>query len=230
MKIKVTSEIPHLKLEINGENCYISPKTCKIKPSNFGNLKGICKICRGEHIFEIKDSPFHEGIKDGEMEYIAVKDMEIDVTVVGRFHPNEEGNPDIANPVHDIRKADGLHLKGKDREAIARRAAQIGVKATYMEQLQYANKEQIEGGNKTSVKSIPVIKVARREQEKKEQGGQTFYEAILNVYEAQDGISPNFEDTKANRKLPGFIREVSKMSLGKIYTFIMTWLGNFDLF
>ena len=54
---------------------------------------------------------------------------------------------------------------------MGRRAAQIDVKATYMEQLKYANKEQIEGGNKTSVKSIPVIKVPRREQEKKMQGG-----------------------------------------------------------
>ena len=99
---------------------------------------------------------------------------------------------------------------------MGRRAAQIDVKATYMEQLKYANKEQIEGGNKTSVKSIPVIKVPRRKQEKKMQGGQTFYESILNVYEAQDGISRNFEDNKSNRKLPGFIREVSKMRFGKI--------------
>ena len=48
--------------------------------SDFGKLKGTCKICQGEHIFEIKDSPFLESIKDGEIEYIVVKDMEIDVT------------------------------------------------------------------------------------------------------------------------------------------------------
>ena len=144
------------------------------------------------------------------MEYTTVQDLNIDVTVIGRFHAKVEGypeEPDITRPIHPPNKAAGLHLKGKERELIADRASKIGVKATYLEQLEHADVEQIRQGNKTSVRSIPVIKVARRELEKKEQGGQTFYDAVLNVFEAQHLTgSLIFEETAISKKFPGMIR------------------------
>ena len=86
------------------------------------------------------------------------------------------------------------------------------MKNTYLEQLDFANKEQIEEGNTTSVRSVPVIKVARRELEKKEQGGQTFYESVLNVFETQHSLqTANFEETTTSKKFPGYIRKVSKI-------------------
>ena len=49
--------------------------------------------------------------------------------------------------------------------------------------------------------------MARREEEKKSQGGQTLYDAVLHIYETQlQDISPNFEDNKLSRKFPGLIR------------------------
>ena len=125
-----------------------------------------------------------------------MKNMEIVVTVLGRFDIDYEGNPDVTKPVHDLNKADGLHLKGKQREFLGKRATEIGIKETYLEQLEHANEDQIRLGNRTSIKTIPVIKVARQEQEKKEQGGRTFYQSILNVYEAQ-----KYDSDKPLRKI-----------------------------
>ena len=54
--------------------------------------------------------------------------------------------------------------------------------------------------------------MARREQEKKEEGGKTFYESVLNVFEAQvSSISPNFEQTAISKQLPGFIRTLQQI-------------------
>ena len=180
--------------------------------SNFGKLHGVCKICKGSHIYVIKESPFVETLVDGDILYTAVKDMEVDVFVTGKFHMNDEGLPDVANPVHDKDNAAGLHLKGKQRQKMAKRAAEIGVKGAYMEQLDNANIDELQSGNKTSIKSIPVIKMARREKEKQDVGGLTFYQAVMNVYETQQNdVSPNFEATSINKGLPGYIRKVSKM-------------------
>ena len=179
---------------------------------NFGTLKGKCKICEGLHIFKVKESPFAEKIVDKDVQYTAVKDMEVDVTVTGRFHVDENGHPDITNPVHDVQNPQGLHLKGKERQKLAKRAAEIGVKECYMEQLDKADMEQVKAGNRTSIKSMPVIKMARKEKEQKDAGGLNFYQSVINVFEnQQDDVSPNFEATTNSKKLPGIIRKVLKM-------------------
>ena len=179
---------------------------------NFGTLKGKCKICEGLHIFKVKESPFAEKIVDKDVQYTAVKDMEVDVTVTGRFHVDENGHPDITNPVHDVQNPQGLHLKGKERQKLAKRAAEIGVKECYMEQLDKADMEQVKAGNRTSIKSMPVIKMARKEKEQTDAGGLNFYQSVMNVFEnQQDDVSPNFEATTNSKKLPGIIRKVLKM-------------------
>jgi hypothetical protein len=188
---------------------------------NFAKIKGKCKVCEASHIFEVEENPFQEELMDDNaIRYTAVKDLHIDVTVIGRFHDKQEDHPedpDITRPIHDLKKAAGHHLKGKERQLIANRASKIGVKATYLEQLDYANEDQIRQGNKTSVKSIPVIKVARREQEKKQEGGNTFYESVLNVFETQhSSLSPNFEETAISKRFPGFIREALKIKNSKV--------------
>ena len=68
------------------------------------------------------------------------------MTVMGRFHDKVDGPPgdlDITKPIHDMKKATGHHLKGKERELLANRASKIGVKATYLEQLDFANEEDL---------------------------------------------------------------------------------------
>ena len=195
---------------------YVKLPGSQKRSSNFAKMKGSCKICESTHVFEILENPFNEEIGDDNLlTYSAVRDLHIDVTVTGHFHARTEGHtnePDITRPIHDLKKAAGHHLKGKERELIAKRASKIGVKNTYLEQLDFANKEQIEEGNTTSVRSVPVIKVARRELEKKEQGGQTFYESVLNVFETQHSLqTANFEETTTSKKFPGYIRKVSKI-------------------
>ena len=66
--------------------------------------------------------------------------------VIGRFHDKADGppgEPDISNPVHDMKKSTGYHLKGKERELLANRATKIGIKATYLEQLDFANEAEL---------------------------------------------------------------------------------------
>ena len=92
---------------------------------------------------------------------------------------------------------------------MGKRAAEIGIKEAYMEQLAAADLDQLKSGNTSSVRSIPVIKMARREKEIKETGGLNFYQSIMHVYETQrDDVSPNFEATTNSKKLPGLIRLV----------------------
>ena len=156
----------------------------------------------------IETNPFKETIRnDQTIEYTAVKDMSVFVTVIGRFDETIEGNPDITKPKHDLRKSAGLQLKGRARRLVANRATDVGVKSTYLEQLDYAQEHQIQFGNKTSLNSMPVIKQARLEQEKKSRCGKDFYESAYNVFVSQvQDISPNFDDTAISRKFPGFIR------------------------
>ena len=191
---------------------YIQLVGTQKRHGNYGTLKGQCKICKGQHVFKVKESPFTENIVAGKVQYTATRDMNIDVTVTGRFYVDENDRPDISNPVHDVENAEGLHLKGKERLKIAERAAEIGVKEAYLEQLAGADMAQIRAGNKSSVRSIPVIKMARTEKEKKDSGGMNFYQAVMHVYESQqDDVSPNFRPTNNSKNLPGIIRQVSKM-------------------
>ena len=175
---------------------------------DFAKIVGKCKICNAEHTFMIETNPFKETIlNDQTIEYTAVKDMSVFVTVIGRFDETIEGNPDITKPKHDLRKSAGLQLKGRARRLVANRATDVGVKSTYLEQLDYAQEHQIQFGNKTSLNSMPVIKQARLEQEKKSRCGKDFYESAYNVFVSQvQDISPNFDDTAISRKFPGFIR------------------------
>ena len=56
-------------------------------------------------------------------------------------------------------KARGRFCKGRERELLGQRAAQIGPVPTYLEQFAYAKENEIEFGNRTSIRSLPVIKV-----------------------------------------------------------------------
>ena len=106
----------------------------------FGKVKGKCKVCNASHTYEILESPFVEGTDD-----VPEKDMVVNVTIIGNFHAKEDGSrePDVTNPVHDKRKASGYQLRGKDRKLIADRATEIGVKETYLEQLDSANLDEL---------------------------------------------------------------------------------------
>ena len=203
---------------------YVQVVGSQKRSSKFGTVRGTCKICSATHLYEIHENPFEETItKDHLIAYKPVKDMEIKVSVVGRFELDEDNMPDVTKPKHDIRKSASLHLKGRAREQIANRATNIGAKSTYLEQLDFANENQIRFGNKTSVKSIPVIKQARLEQEKKSRGGKNYYEAALHVYESQvTDFSPNFEETDISKQFPGFIRSLQQIPFKLI-------LSNFDM-
>lgn len=203
---------------------YVQVVGSQKRSSKFGTVRGTCKICSATHLYEIHENPFEEIItKDHLIAYKPVKDMEIKVSVVGRFELDEDNMPDVTKPKHDLRKSASLHLKGRAREQIANRATNIGAKSTYLEQLDFADENQIRFGNKTSVKSIPVIKQARLEQEKKSRGGKNYYEAALHVYESQvTDFSPNFEETDISKQFPGFIRSLQQIPFKLI-------LSNFDM-
>ena len=202
---------------------YVKVLGSQKRANKFGTVKGTCKMCSAIHVYEIDDNPFEESIaKDHLIVYKPVKDMEIKVAVTGRFELDKDNMPDVTKPKHDLEKSTGLHLKGKARELVANRATNIGTKSTYLEQLDFADENQIKFGNTTSVKSIPVIKQARLEHEKKYRGGKNYYEAALHVYESQvTDFSPNFEDTAISRKFPGFIRSLQQIPFKIV-------LSNFD--
>ena len=194
------------------------------RADNFSKVTGTCKICSAIHNYDIVDNPFEETLTtDHLVLYNPVRDMEIKVTVTGKFELDNNNEPIITKPKHYLENSTGLHLKGRARELIANKATNIGAKSTYLEQLDYADEHQIKFGNRTSVKSVPVIKQARQEQEKKSQGGRNFYEAAVNVYESQVmDFSPNFEETANSRKFPGFIRSMQQHPFKLI-------LANYDM-
>ena len=194
------------------------------RADNFSKVTGTCKICSAIHNYDIVDNPFEETLTtDHLVLYNPVRDMEIKVTVTGKFELDKDNEPIITKPKHYLKNSTGLHLKGRARELIANKATNIGAKSTYLEQLDYADEHQIKFGNRTSVKSVPVIKQARQEQEKKSQGGRNFYEAAVNVYESQVmDFSPNFEETANSRTFPGFIRSMQQHPFKLI-------LANYDM-
>ena len=126
--------------------------------------------------------------------------MMVDVTVTGEFELNNEDQPDISKPKHNLLKATGLHLKGKDRERIGERASKEGVQNVFMEQFDDLNEAQLKSGNKTSIKPYNVVMMARQEYEKKQRCGDNFYQSVQNIMASQHcDVSLNFDDTKANR-------------------------------
>jgi hypothetical protein len=148
--------------------------------------------------------------------------MLIDVTVNGKFELNDDDKPDIGKPKHNLLKATGLHLKGKDRENMGEKASKEGVQNVYMKQFDDLNETQLKSGNKTSVKSYNVLMMARQEYEKKQRCGDDFYQSVQNIMDSQHcDTSLNFEDTKANRDLPGFVRSAQQ-------TPFKIMLANFD--
>ena len=180
--------------------------------SHFAKVAGKCKICKSQHICFIQDSPFEEVFQsDGSIKYKVKSDMVVDVSVTGNFELDEEDQPDITAPKHDVMKASGLFLKGIEREFVGERASKIGVQNCYMEQFDNVNEEQLKAANKTSVKSVDVIKMARQEYEKKQRCGNDFFESVQNIIDSQQkDISLNFENTKSNRELAGFVRSAQR--------------------
>ena len=175
--------------------------------ANFGKIVGKCVICNSTHSFIVEQNPFNEVIEGGLIKYETLMDMVVDVEVDGSFFVEDGEEPCIKNPVHMKEKARGIFLKGRERELLGDLAAQQGLGATYRQQMAFARENEIEMGNLTSMRSYPVIKMAKQEQEKKQRGGSTFYESARNVLFAQEkDVSPEFPDLAAAKLLPGMIR------------------------
>lgn len=204
---------------------YCRPKKYKSRQrlKDFCRIVGNCKICDAQHICTIKKSPFEESVKiKAVIEYKPKNDLILEVTVIGNFELDNEGAPDISKPQHDLNKATGLFLKGKERNFIGQKASKEGIQNVYMEQYDDMNESQIKQGNRSTIKSYDVIKMARQEFEKKEHCGNSFYESVLNVLESQrSDISLNFEETASSKQLPGFVRSVQQVPF-KIF------MANFD--
>ena len=191
--------------------------------NHFCRIVGHCKICHSEHTCMIQDSPFEETVlENGQIQYKVKDDLCIKVTVTGQFELNEDDVPDIGRPKHNLMRAAGLHLKGNERHKVGEKASKEGVQNVYMEQYDNMNEEQIKAGNKTTVKSYNVVMMARQEYEKKQRCGNNFFESVQNVLDSQKSdISLNFDETSANRELPGFVRSVQQ-------TPFKMFMANFD--
>ena len=191
---------------------------------DFAKLIGICTICKASHTYNIVRNPFDEQIlEDGRVQYNPARNMIVDVTVQGRFFSTDD-KPDISKPLHYKKKARGKFLKGRERELIGIRATQIGPVPTYLEQYAFAKENEIEFGNRNSIRSLPVIKGAKSEQDKKVRGGSTHYESAKSAIDllASDIESPNFPATNASKKLPGIVRSLQEIP------FKIT-IANFDM-
>ena len=180
--------------------------------THFAKLRGSCKICKSLHELIIEESPFDEiELKDGKIQYSAISDMLVEVKATGRFELDDEGRPDISVPKHDLDKATGLFLKGRERQILGKRASKMGVQNVFVEQFDDVDDEQMKHGNRTSVRSYDVIKMARQEYERKQRCGDDFFESVENIIDSQHlDISLNFEETKASRELPGFVRSAQR--------------------
>ena len=120
----------------------------------FGN----CTICNAKHTYEMSKNPFNETVgSNGRVEYTAIKDLEVKVSVAGSFYL-KNGSPDLRNPVHLIENCKGLDLRGEERRLLGMKASMEGATSVYREGMAYAQKHQIECHNRTSVPSLPVVK------------------------------------------------------------------------
>ena len=193
---------------------YARPKKLNSRQrlTNFAKLMGRCKICNSRHVCIIERSPFDENISpNGKFICKPKSDMIIDVVVTGRFHLNDDALPNISAPKHDLKKATGLFLKGREREILGAKASEEGVQNVYMQQYDDVNEPQLKSGNTTSVKNYNVLKMARQEYERKQRCGDDFFQSVQNVYDSQStDISQIFDSTKACRDLPGFVRSVQQ--------------------
>ena len=193
------------------EQNYVTKYESRKRNANFGKVVAGCVICNAKHTFVVKENPFAETVEGGIIKYKADEDMVIDVEAEGDFFIEEGEEPSLQNPVHLKTRARGLHLKGRERELLGDLAAQQGVQATHKQQMAFVLEEEIMVGNTTSMRSYPVIKMARQEQEKKLRGGATFYESARNVLLGQDvDISPDYPDLAVAKFLPGMIRSLQE--------------------
>ena len=83
--------------------------------------------------------------------------MIVSVKVEGRFYLTD-CEPDIKKPVHLRENARGLHLRGEERRLIGIKASNEGASSVYREGMAYLQREQIENFNRTSARSLPVIR------------------------------------------------------------------------
>ena len=193
---------------------YARPKKLNSRQrlNNFAKLRGRCKICHSRHDCIIERSPFDESISpEGKIICKPKSDMIIDIVVTGKFHLDDDDLPDIGAPKHDLKKAAGLFLKGREREILGAKVSEEGVQNVYMQQYDDVNEPQLKSGNTTSVKNYNVLKMARQEYERKQRCGDDFFQSVQNVYDSQStDISQIFDSTKACRDLPGFVRSVQQ--------------------
>ena len=125
----------------------------------FARLTGRCTICCATHRYAIKESPFKESINSaGSIQYEPVKDMNVSVLAEGTFYVVDDCKPDITKPVHKKENAKGLDLRGEERELVGIKASIEGAAPVYREQMAYLQKEQILSSNRTSARSLPVIR------------------------------------------------------------------------
>ena len=124
----------------------------------FARLRGKCTICLSSHEYRIKKSPFRESLMpDGSIQYEAIKDMIIYVAVQGTFYV-KDSKPDIKKPVHSQENAKGLDLRGEERRLLGTKASLEGAASVYREGMAYQQRHQIENYNRTSIRSLPVIR------------------------------------------------------------------------
>jgi hypothetical protein len=134
------------------------PNTRK-RNAYFARLTGRCTICHSTHRYAIKESPFKESINSaGFIEYEPVKDMNVSVFAEGRFYLVDDCKPDITKPLHLKQNAKGLDLRGEERQLVGMKASMEGAAPVYREQMAYLQREQILSSNRTSVRSLPVIR------------------------------------------------------------------------
>ena len=213
-----------------GSPCAVIFSYCNTKKYNsakrlnhFCRMVGSCKICKAKHTCMILSSPFEESVdEEGVIRYTTKDDLMIDVTVTGHFEKDEDNIPNIRKPLHDMKKATGLFLKGKKRERIGEKVSREGVQNVFMEQFENVDDHQMKYGNKTTARSYDVLMTARQEFERKQHCGNDFHESIQNVFESQKtDVSLNFEETVSSKQLPGFIRSVQQTPLKVV-------MGNYD--
>ena len=134
------------------------PNTRK-RNAYFARLTGRCTICHATHRYAIKESPFEESINSaGFIDYEPVKDMNVSVFAEGRFYLVDGCKPDITKPLHLKQNAKGLDLRGEERQLVGMKASMEGAAPVYREQMAFLQREQILSSNRTSVRSLPVIR------------------------------------------------------------------------
>ena len=84
-------------------------------------------------------------------------DMIVCVSVQGRFHVTDS-KPNIKKPVHSKENTKGLDLRGEERRLLGIKASLEGAAPVYREGMAYLQRHQIENSNRTSIRSLPVIR------------------------------------------------------------------------